>query len=341
MATAKEIAADINSQLGSEVVRLGSDPMFTVTRLATGVLPLDHLLDGGLPYGRITEVFGDYSTLKSYWGYKALAAAQATGGIPMLIDTEHSWDPEWAAQLGVSTHEDDIVISRPENGEAAIDAIETVLRRHDCPFIMWDSIAATLPKAEYLKSASDTVQPARQAEMMSRGLRKINTANSKTAILCVNQTRLNVGQMFGNPETTPGGKALPFYASYRLALRKGERIRDKKTKQLLAIRINATVEKFKLSTAASKQASFLFDLETGTVDDGDFLLAIGQENGTVIRTSNVMWKLAWGQPVKGKDAFRESLTTDDRRWILDPNSRGVKRVGKKKAVKVRKRLPSA
>ncbi len=151
MSTAHELMAEINKALGAGTVRLGSDESLVVRHLPTGVLPIDHLLDGGIPRGRFTEIFGAYSTLKSYIALSCIAQTQKAGGVCAIVDTEHAYDPEWAEGLGVRT--DDLIYQAPETGEEAIDVSE-VLIRNGVDLIVWDSVAATLPQAEGNKRMS-------------------------------------------------------------------------------------------------------------------------------------------------------------------------------------------
>ena len=208
---AKELAAAVNAALGKNAVIMGSDPYLEVTFLPTEVDPIDDLFFGGLPFGRFVEIFGDYSTLKSYVGYKAIASAQKRGLLAALIDTEHAFDPKWAEDIGVNLKE--LIYKQPETGEKGIDLAE-VLIRGGVDIIVFDSVAAALPKSEQviMLGGDKNIQPARLAQLMSLAMRKLTAANKKTTVLWINQTRVNVGVMFGTNETVPGGKALPFYA---------------------------------------------------------------------------------------------------------------------------------
>ena len=188
--TAEEIASQVNALLGQGHRPHGERPEgFKVEYYQTGVLPLDVLLGGGIPKG-ITEFYGDFSTLKSYVALKTFAVAQSQGGTCVLIDTEHSFDPEWAESLGVDIEK--LIVQHPETGEIAVDVTETFVRA-GVDLIVWDSIAATLPSAEQEKRATEAVQPARLAALMSRAMRKLTAANTNTALICINQTREKVG----------------------------------------------------------------------------------------------------------------------------------------------------
>ena len=314
--TAKQIAAEINQALGAGTVRLGSDESLIVTTIPTGVLPIDYLLGGGIPKGRFTEFFGAYSTLKSYIALRTIAECQADGGICAIVDTEHAYDPEWAQRLGVNT--DELIYQAPSTGEEAMDVSE-VLIRNGIDLLVWDSIAATVPQTEANKRLSnETVQPARLAALMSMGLRKLTAANEHTAVIFINQTRLNVGQMFGDPETVPGGRAMPFYASHRVALRRAGRVKDGKKvydsegKQANITvthghKVRATLEKSKL-TAPSKDVLFTFDLNHGSVDDVGFAITQGLIDGHVKHEGRRWWLCGEEDtPVVGMPKFRKGL----------------------------------
>lgn len=311
MSKAQELMAEINKALGEGTVRLGSDESLLVKRLPTGVLPIDHLLDGGIPTGRFTELFGAYSTLKSYVALSCIAQTQKSGGVCAIVDTEHAYDPVWAESIGVNTS--DLIYQAPETGEEAIDVTE-VLVRNGVDLIVWDSVAATLPQAEGNKRMSkESVQPARLAALMSLGMRKLTAANEHTAILFINQTRLNVGVVFGDPETVPGGRALPFYASYRVALRKAGKEKEsvdtydstgKKTSvnQVTGHKIRATLEKSKLS-APSRDVLFTFDLTSGQVDEIGYALSAGLEKG-IIKHEGRSWWVDETEKTVGAEKFR-------------------------------------
>lgn len=310
MASAEELKKMINAQFGPGTITLGSDPDLKVTYLPTGVLPFDLLLQGGLPYGRFVEIFGDYSTLKSYVGLKAIASCQKRGGVAALIDTEHAFDPEWAASLGVDI--DALLYRQPENGEKAMDLAE-VLIRGKVDLIVFDSIAATLPKAEQETQlgGDKNIQPARLASLMSLACRKLTAANSKTAMLWINQTRVNVGVMFGSNEAVPGGKAMGFYSSMRVAFRKaGQESEDrqvfvtdggKPTKKTVKAktgqRIRATLEKSKLN-APHVETMFVFDFREGRVDEWSYLVNLAVEHGLIGVERGYWWNATEKTPKK-------------------------------------------
>ena len=265
MTSAAELVKQANALFGAGTVKLGSDSYYKTSFLPTGVFPVDHLLGGGIPRGRFTEFYGNFSTLKSLVALNCIAQTQKIGGTCVLIDTEHSFDPEWAESVGVDVNE--LILQQPDNGEEAIDLTEAFIRA-GVDLVVWDSVAATLPKAEQEKKSTEPVQPARLAALMSAGLRKLNTANKNhTAILCINQVREKVGIVFGSNESVPGGRALPFYASHRICMRKsgvekrkvkvhnGEKYED--TTEYVGQRIRATLEKSKLTAPQNPKTPHL------------------------------------------------------------------------------------
>lgn len=314
MTTPNELRAMVNKAMGSDVLHVGSDERFKVTYIPTNVLPVDVLLNGGIPRGRFTEIFGDFSTLKSYIGLKTIAGVQQSGGIAALIDTEHAFDPEWATAIGVSV--DDLILAQPETGEAGVDASEGLIRGN-VDIIVFDSIAAALPQDEQTKRLhKENIQPARLAALMSAACRRLTAANSRTAMLWINQTRLNVGQTFGTPESNPGGRAMPYYASYRIRLKKvGKITKDSKvydgqawrnTKEQTGQKFQAALEKSKLS-APFRDVWFDWDLESGQVDEIGFLIAQGLEKGYVILNGNTWQHGRW--KAVGRERFKTLVTS--------------------------------
>ena len=335
-----ELVKMVNEAIGPDAIALGSDDRFTTSVLSTGVLPIDYLLGGGVPRNRWTEFFGDFSTLKSYVALRCIAETQQSGGTASLIDTEHSFDPEWAESLGVNTKE--LLVLHPETGEAAVDVTEMLVRA-DTDLVVWDSVAATLPLEEQSKSElKDKHQPARLAALMSRATRKITACNRRTALLCVNQTRTSVGIVFGNPETTPGGKALPFYASHRISMRKSGKVTEavkvthgadtKQTTKTTAYTIRATIEKSKL-TKPFQDVYFRFDLNTGTVDDVQFLVDTAIDRGVITNTKGHTWEFE-GHTAKGKGAIpamiREHDLAETLQQAIFDSRRGATRVDSSK-----------
>lgn len=322
-------AAEINKLFGDGTITVGSK-VERIHHWPTGVLPVDHVLDGGLPVGRFVEIFGDYSTLKSYVAYCAMGSVQKMGGTVAIVDSEHSFDKEWAAELGVDV--DDMLIQRPKTGEEALSVME-VLIRGGYDLIVWDSIAATQPKQYAEKKPGEDLQPGGQARMMSAGLRRLNSANEHTAILAINQTRVNVGMTYGGArDSMPGGKAMPFYASYRLRFVKGGRVstdeqiwtgeKMENAKVLQRQKIKVTLEKSKLS-APNREVWFDYVLDGGYVDENYYLLGWAIENGYVqVKGSGVytMDELT----VRGREKFFNTVSENEEvmTWLREQVTEG-------------------
>ena len=217
----------IEKQFGKgAIMKLGDTNIQQVDVIPTGCLTLDLALGiGGVPRGRIIEIYGPESSGKTTVSLHILAQAQKMGGIAAFIDAEHALDPTYAQRLGVKL--EDLYVSQPDNGEQALDMCETLVRTGGVDVVVVDSVAALTPKAE-IEGEMGASSIGLQARLMSQALRKLTgiVNKSKTCVIFINQLREKVGVMFGNPETTPGGKALKFYASVRLDVRKGEAIKD-------------------------------------------------------------------------------------------------------------------
>lgn len=208
------------------IMRLGEKPHEEVGAISTNCLSLDAAIGvGGFPRGRIIEVYGPESSGKTTLALQVVASAQKTGGICAYIDAEHAMDPEYAGKLGVNI--DDMLISQPDSGEQALEIAETLVRSNSVDVIVIDSVAALVPRAELDGEMGDSL-PGLQARLMSQALRKITAivANSHTCFVFINQLREKIGVFFGSPETTTGGKALKFYASLRLDIRRIGAIKD-------------------------------------------------------------------------------------------------------------------
>lgn len=313
--TPTELMAEINKQFGDGAITVASDSDLAVTRWPIGVLPIDHLLDGGIPKGRFIEIYGSYSTLKSYVLYKALGAVQQAGGKVALIDTEHSFDPDWATQLGVDVNT--LLISRPKDAEQGIGVAEGLVRQ-GFDLIGFDSIAAAIPRQHRESAPGEDTQPGALARVMSKGLARLNAANKHTSIIFINQTREKIGVSFGSPTTTSGGKAMGFYASYRMSFvriskvnepfKKWDGTKEIDSKRTIAHVIQATLEKSKLS-APNTDAIFTYDLRTGEVDDRSYLVGLGLERGFLTRNKTGHWNIpdVLDKPIHGKDKFNAFL----------------------------------
>lgn len=199
---------------------------FEVDIIPTGIIPVDLALGvGGLPRGRIIEIYGPEASGKTTLTLSTIAQAQKNGGNAALIDAEHALDPIWAEKVGVNL--DDLLISQPDTGEQALEITETLIRSGAVDIIVIDSVAALVPRAEIEGEMGDSMMGV-QARLMSQALRKLTgvISKSKTVVIFTNQLREKIGVMFGNPETTPGGRALKFYCSIRLDIRKIDNIKD-------------------------------------------------------------------------------------------------------------------
>ncbi len=217
----------IEKQYGKgSIMRLGNEERQSVEVIPTGCLSLDIALGiGGVPRGRIIEIYGPESSGKTTVSLHILAEAQKMGGTAAFVDAEHALDPNYAEQLGVNI--DDLYVSQPDTGEQALEIVETLVRSGAVDIVVVDSVAALTPKAEIDGEMGDS-HVGLQARLMSQALRKLTavTSKSKAVVIFINQLREKVGVMFGNPETTTGGKALKFYSSIRMDVRKVDTIKD-------------------------------------------------------------------------------------------------------------------
>ncbi len=281
----KEIGADIadtiraiQSKFGDEsIMKLNDKPRVGVDAISTGSLALDAALGiGGVPRGRVIEIFGPESSGKTTLALHIVAQAQKKGGICAFIDAEHALDPEYSKRLGVKTEE--LLISQPDYGEQALDIAESLIRSGKIDVVVIDSVAALTPKDEIEGDVGD-YHVGKQARMMSQALRKMTSIvdKSKTVVIFINQIRMQIGVMFGNPETTPGGKALKFYSSVRLDVRRIAQI--KKGEEVIGGRIRVKVVKNKVA-APFHQAEFDLLYNEGISPEGE-LLALGEKYGLI------------------------------------------------------------
>ncbi len=236
----------IQKQFGrGSIMRLGQASVVPVEVIKTGILPLDLALGvGGVPKGRIIEIFGPEASGKTTLCLSLIAETQKAGGIAAFIDAEHAFDPSWAKILGVKL--DDLLVSQPDTGEQALEIAEALIRSGGVDLVVVDSVAALVPRAE-IEGEMGESQIGLQARLMSQALRKLTgvVSKSKTTIIFTNQLRLKIGIMFGNPETTPGGLALKFYASVRMDVRKIETL--KKNNQAYGARVRVKIVKNKVA----------------------------------------------------------------------------------------------
>lgn len=242
----EQVMADIEKQFGKgAIMKLGSDSHLNIETISSGSLALDIALGvGGYPKGRIIEIYGPESSGKTTFALSAIAEVQKQGGRAAFIDAEHALDPVYAKNLGVKI--DELLLSQPDTGEQALEICEALVRSEAVSIVVIDSVAALVPQAEIDGEMGDA-HVGLQARLMSQALRKLSgTINkTKTTAIFINQLREKVGIMFGNPETTPGGRALKFYASVRLDIRRGEAI--KQGDKIIGNRTNIKVVKNKVA----------------------------------------------------------------------------------------------
>ena len=293
----------IERQFGKgSVMRLGEETRVPVEVIPTGSIALDVALGlGGLPRGRIVEIYGPESSGKTTVALHAVANAQKAGGIAAFIDAEHAMDPEYAKKLGCDT--DALLVSQPDTGEQALEIADMLIRSGAIDVIVIDSVAALVPKAEIEGEMGDS-HVGLQARLMSQALRKITGAlnQTKTTMIFINQLREKVGVMFGSPETTSGGKALKFYASVRLDIRRIETLKD--GTDAVGNRTRVKVVKNKMSPPF-KVAEFDILYGTGISREGS-LIDLGVEQG-IVRKSGAWYTYEGDQLGQGKENARNFL----------------------------------
>ncbi|WP_019876541.1 recombinase RecA [Sporichthya polymorpha] len=295
--------SQIERQFGKgSVMRLGDDTRAPVDVIPTGSVALDVALGiGGLPRGRVVEVYGPESSGKTTVALHAVANAQRNGGVAAFIDAEHALDPEYARKLGVDT--DALLVSQPDTGEQALEIADMLIRSGALDIIVIDSVAALVPRAEIEGEMGDS-HVGLQARLMSQALRKITGAlnSSKTTAIFINQLREKIGVMFGSPETTTGGRALKFYASVRLDVRRIETLKD--GTEPVGNRTRVKVVKNKMA-APFKQAEFDILYGQGISREGG-LIDMGVEHGFV-RKSGAWYTYEGDQLGQGKENARNFL----------------------------------
>lgn len=295
--------AQIDRQFGKgSVMRLGSDDRAPVEVIPTGSIALDVALGiGGLPRGRIIEVYGPESSGKTTVALHAIANAQRNGGIAAFIDAEHALDPEYAKALGVDT--DALLVSQPDTGEQALEIADMLIRSGSIDIIVIDSVAALVPRAEIEGEMGDS-HVGLQARLMSQALRKLTGAlnNTGTTMIFINQLREKIGVFFGSPETTAGGKALKFYASVRLDIRRIETLKD--GVDAVGNRTRVKVVKNKMA-APFKQAEFDIIYGVGISREGS-LIDFGVEQ-EIVKKSGAWYTYEGEQLGQGKENARKYL----------------------------------
>jgi recombination protein RecA len=295
--------SQIEKQFGKgSIMKLGSETRVDVPAISTGALSLDLALGvGGMPRGRVIEIFGPESSGKTTLTLSVIKEAQKAGGVAAFIDAEHAFDATYAKKLGVNL--DDLLISQPDTGEQALEIAEMLVRSNAVDVIGIDSVAALVPRAEIEGEMGDS-HMGLQARLMSQALRKLTAciSKSKTCVIFINQIREKIGVMFGNPETTPGGRALKFYSSVRLDVRRLDQIKE--GDRIIGNRVRAKVVKNKVA-APFRQAEFdiLYDegiSKAGSVIDAAIDIGILQRSGS--------WVLYGSEKIaQGREAARAYL----------------------------------
>jgi recombination protein RecA len=274
--------SDIKTKFGDDsIMMLGAQPKVDVNAISTGSIGVDWALGiGGLPRGRIIEIFGPESSGKTTLSLHVIAEAQKKGGICAFIDAEHALDPEYAKKLGVKIEE--LLVSQPDTGEQALEIVESLVRSGKIDVIVIDSVAALTPKDE-IEGDMGAQHVGKQARLMSQALRKLTAivSKTKTIVIFINQIRMQIGVMFGNPETTPGGKALKFYTSVRIDIRRIAQI--KKGDEVMGGRHRVKIVKNKIA-APFRQTEFDMLYGEGISKEGE-ALALGEKLGLVQKSS--------------------------------------------------------
>jgi recombination protein RecA len=304
-AKALEMAlGQIDKQFGKgSIMKLGERGHVGIEAIPTGALALDVALGiGGLPRGRIVEIFGPESSGKSTLATHVVAEAQRNGGVCAYIDAEHAMDPVYAAAIGVNV--DELLISQPDTGEQALEIADMLIRSGALDVLVIDSVAALVPRAEIEGEMGDT-HMGLQARLMSQALRKLtgNLNKSRTIAVFINQLREKIGVMFGSPETTPGGRALKFYSSVRLDIRRIESIKD--GPEVVGNRVRVKVVKNK-TAPPFKQAEFDIMYGQGISREGS-VLDVGVEMG-IIKKSGAWFTYEGEQLGQGRENVKKFLT---------------------------------
>jgi recombination protein RecA len=299
----RNTVAAIEKQFGEgSIMALGSDQLVPIQGISTGSLSLDLALGGqGLPRGRVIEVFGPESSGKTTLALHVAAEAQKAGGIAAFIDAEHAFDPSWAKKLGVNLEM--LLVSQPSHGEEAMQICEMLVKSNAVDVIVIDSVAALVPKKELEGEIGDT-HVGLQARLMSQSLRKLTSviAKSRTVVVFINQIREKIGVMFGSPETTPGGRALKFYASCRVDVRRIGQLKE--GEEVVGQRVRAKVVKNKVAPPF-RSAEFDMLHADGISYEGD-ILDMGMEQKIIGRTG-AWFRYGDMQLGQGKEKARQYL----------------------------------
>jgi len=297
---------EIKTKFGDDaIMTLGERPRVDIEAISTGSIGLDHALGiGGLPRGRVIEIYGPESSGKTTLALHVVAQAQKKGGICAFVDAEHAMDPLYSKNLGVKIKE--LLISQPDTGEQALEIVESLVRSGKVDVIVIDSVAALTPKDE-IEGEMGAHHVGKQARLMSQALRKLTAivAKSKTTVIFINQIRMKIGVMFGNPETTPGGRALKFYSSVRLDIRRIAQI--KKGDNVIGGRTRVKVVKNKVA-APFKVTEFDLLYNEGIAREGE-LLVLG-EKLNLVGKAGASYSFGEHKLGRGYDAARTTLKED-------------------------------
>jgi len=292
----------ITKQFGDgSIMKLGDAYRINVETVPSGTLSLDIALGGGYPKGRIVEIYGPESSGKTTLALHAVAEVQKNGGTAAFIDAEHALDPQYSKKLGVDTT--NLLVSQPDNGEQALEIVETLVRSNAVDIIVLDSVAALVPQAEIDGDMGDSL-PGLQARLMSQALRKLTGIinKSKATVVFINQIRMKIGVMFGNPETTTGGNALKFYASQRIDIRRIGQI--KAGEDVIGNRVKVKVVKNKIAPPF-RVAEFDIMYNEGISATGDVLdLAVVHD---VVAKSGAFYKYGDENIGQGREAAKQYL----------------------------------
>lgn len=287
-------------------MRLGDQPPVPIEVVSSGSLLLDRAIGvGGLPRGRIVELYGPEASGKSTLALHAIASVQQQGGTALLIDSEHAFDPVYAAALGIETSS--LLVSQPDSGEQALEIADQLLRTSSIDLVVVDSVAALVPQSELAGEVGHS-QVGAQARMMSQALRKLTATIHKANAIClfINQVRQKIGLVFGNPETTSGGNALRFYASLRIEVRRGEQLQED-TRGPAGHKVNVKIVKNKVAPPFRKTTLELF-YGTGVCAIGE-LLDIAVAEGLVQKAGS--WYTYGEEKLgQGREAAKKRLATE-------------------------------
>ncbi|PID32478.1 recombinase RecA [Candidatus Saccharibacteria bacterium] len=292
----------IEKQFGKgSIMKLGEAHKVNVETIPTGALSLDMALGGGIPKGRVVEIYGPESSGKTTLTLHAIAEVQRQGGTAAFIDAEHALDPAYAQRIGVDV--ENLLLSQPDNGEQALEIVETLVRSNAVDIIVVDSVAALVPRAEIEGDMGDSL-PGLQARLMSQALRKLTGVinRSKATVVFINQIRMKIGVMFGNPETTTGGNALKFYASVRMDIRRISQI--KQADAVIGNRTRVKVVKNKIAPPF-REAEFDIMYNQGISKTGDVLDLATNRN--IVEKSGAWFSYNDQKIGQGREATKQYL----------------------------------